>query len=40
MFKHCQNRSTQGPCSGANENFRLGFEHMKLNAKDLNFVLH
>jgi len=39
MFKHCQNKSTQGPCSGANENFGLGFERMKLNEKNLNFVL-
>jgi hypothetical protein len=40
MFKHGQNRSTQGPYSGADKNFGLGFEHIKVNAKNLNFIFH
>jgi len=40
MFKHGQKRSTQGPYSAAHKNFGVGFEHVKVNVKNLNFVFH
>ena len=40
MFKHGQNRSTQGPYSDADKNFVLGLERIKVNAENLNFLFH